>query len=222
KKIGEGAFEDCTGLTSVTIPDSVTEIDTHAFEGCTGLTSVTIPNSVTRIGGSAFEGCTGLTSVTILEGVKKIGEGAFEDCTGLTSVTIPDSVTEIGEGAFSGCTGLTSVTIPDSVKKIIRKDVFEGCPCKSQTVGCYVATGVYGSYDCPEVWTLRRYRDYTLAETWYGRTFIRIYYAISPTIVKWFGNTHWFKQFWKRKLDCMVAKLKADGVEDTPYQDREW
>ena len=46
--------------------------------------------------------------------------------------------------------------------------------------GCYVATAVYGSYDCPQVWTLRRYRDYTLAETWYGRAFIRTYYAISP------------------------------------------
>lgn len=59
---------------------------------------------------------------------------------------------------------------------------------------CYVATAVYGSYDCPQVWTLRRYRDYTLAETWYGRAFIRTYYAISPTLVKWFGHTEWFKK----------------------------
>ena len=55
--------------------------------------------------------------------------------------------------------------------------------------GCYVATAVYGSYDCPQVWTLRRYRDYTLAETWLGRLFILLYYAISPTLVKWFGET---------------------------------
>ena len=88
--------------------------------------------------------------------------------------------------------------------------------------GCYVATAVYGSYDCPQVWTLRRFRDYTLAETWHGRVFIRIYYAISPTIVKWFGHTEWFKKMWKVKLDRMVASLKADGVEDTPYEDRKW
>ena len=88
--------------------------------------------------------------------------------------------------------------------------------------GCYVATCVYGSYDCPQVWTLRRYRDYTLAETWYGRAFIRIYYAISPTIVKLFGDTKWFKKMWKGKLDRMVAKLQSNGVEDTPYKDREW
>ena len=88
--------------------------------------------------------------------------------------------------------------------------------------GCYVATAVYGSYDCPQVWTLRRFRDYTLAETWYGRTFIRTYYAISPTLVKWFGNTEWFKNMWKPTLDRMVKRLNVDGVENTPYNDREW
>lgn len=88
--------------------------------------------------------------------------------------------------------------------------------------GCYVATAVYGSYDCPEVWTLRRFRDYTLAETWYGRAFIRTYYAISPTLVKWFGHTEWFKNMWKGKLDRMVANLNAEGVEDTPYEDKVW
>ncbi len=88
--------------------------------------------------------------------------------------------------------------------------------------GCYVATAVYGSYDCPQVWTLRRYRDNTLAETWYGRAFIRTYYAISPTLVKWFGNTQWFKNFCKGKLDRMVKKLQGDGVESTPYEDKNW
>ena len=88
--------------------------------------------------------------------------------------------------------------------------------------GCYVATAVYGSYDCPQVWTLRRYRDYTLGETWYGRAFIRTYYAISPTLVKWFGHTEWFKKMWQGKLDHIVAKLQANGVESTPYEDKNW
>ena len=86
--------------------------------------------------------------------------------------------------------------------------------------GCYVATAVYGSYDCPEVWTLRRFRDNTLASTWYGRAFIRTYYAISPTLVKWFGNTAWFKKMWKGKLDKMVCHLNNNGVENTPYCDK--
>jgi len=93
---------------------------------------------------------------------------------------------------------------------------------KGKSSACYVATAVYGSYDCPQVWTLRRYRDYTLAETWYGRAFIKTYYAISPTLVKWFGHTDWFKNMWKGKLDRMVAKLQANGVESTPYEDKNW
>ena len=88
--------------------------------------------------------------------------------------------------------------------------------------GCYVATCVYGSYDCPQVWTLRRFRDDTLGATWYGRAFIRAYYAISPTVVKWFGKTAWFKKMWRGTLDRMVYRLNEKGVEDTPYRDRDW
>lgn len=88
--------------------------------------------------------------------------------------------------------------------------------------GCYVATAIYGSYDCPQVWTLRRFRDNTLASTWYGRAFIRTYYAISPTLVKWFGHTAWFKDMWRGKLDKMVDTLQKQGVESTPYQDKHW
>ncbi len=118
KEIGKSAFDGCTGLTSVTIPDSVTRIGREAFNGCTGLTSIKIPDRVTYIGDYAFSGCEGLTSVTIPDSVTEIGVHAFSGCEGLTSVKIPDSVTEIGNYAFSGCEGLTSVKIPDSVKRI--------------------------------------------------------------------------------------------------------
>ena len=94
------AFSGCTGLTSITIPDSVTSIDDYAFWGCTGLTSITIPNSVTSIGSKAFSGCTGLISVTIPDSVTSIGSYAFYDCTGLMSIVIPKSVTNIGDEAF--------------------------------------------------------------------------------------------------------------------------
>ena len=90
---------------------------------------------------------------------------------------------------------------------------------KRPKAGCYVATCVYGSYNCPQVWTLRRYRDNTLGATWYGRAFIKLYYAISPTLVKWFGHTKWFKKMWRGKLDRMVKKLNDQGVEDSPYYD---
>ncbi len=88
--------------------------------------------------------------------------------------------------------------------------------------GCYIATSIYGSYDCPQVWMLRRFRDYTLAETWYGRAFIHIYYAISPTLVKYFGKQRWFKNICKKPLDYMVKNLKINGVKDTPYEDWRW
>lgn len=90
----------------------------------------------------------------------------------------------------------------------------------SSSGGCYIATCVYGSYDCPEVWTLRRFRDFTLDSTWYGRAFIKCYYAISPTLVKVFGDTKWFKKFWKYPLDKMVGSLKKSGVKDTYYVDK--
>lgn len=86
--------------------------------------------------------------------------------------------------------------------------------------GCYIATCVYGSYDCPEVWTLRRYRDNKLACTRIGSLFVKIYYSVSPTIVKWFGNNEAFKSLWKNILDKKVKKLRSEGVEDTPYDDK--
>ncbi len=92
-------------------------------------------------------------------------------------------------------------------------------PAKS---GCYVATAVYGSYDCPEVWTLRRFRDKSLGETWYGRLFIRFYYAVSPTVVKLFGKQKWFNRFFKKKLDKLVLSLQSKGFENTPYNDKNW
>ena len=125
-EIGGYAFYGCAGLTSVTIPAGVTMIGNYAFYNCTGLTSVTIPESVREIGEWAFSGCTGLIEVMISKGVRKIGEWAFSGCTGLTSVTVPESVREIGESAFRGCTRLTSVTIPERVTKI-GEGVFSGC-----------------------------------------------------------------------------------------------
>ncbi len=115
--IGINAFRDCTGLTSVTIPDGVTSIGYYTFDNCAGLTSIIIPGSVTSIGERALSG-TGLTSVTIPDSVTSIGKFAFYGCEGLTSVTIPDNVTSIGYSAFSGCSGLTSVTIGNNVTSI--------------------------------------------------------------------------------------------------------
>lgn len=85
--------------------------------------------------------------------------------------------------------------------------------------GCYVATCVYGSYDCPEVWTLRRFRDNTLRQSFLGRTFIKCYYATSPTIVKYFGDYKVFNSIFKPVLDKFVNKLQDEGIDSTVYFD---
>ena len=135
--IGQSAFETCYGVTSVTIPPSVTSIGAQAFYYCT-LNSITIPNSVTSIGNQAFlysgiqsitipnsvtsigEGMfarSGLQSITLPASITSIGAGAFAWCS-LAGITIPDSVTSIGNGAFAGCAGLNTITIPDAVTSV--------------------------------------------------------------------------------------------------------
>ena len=137
--IGSNAFCQCTNLTSVVIPDSVTNIEYAAFEYCSltniimgnrvadigecafagcGLTSVTIPNGVTGIGVGVFESCASLTNVMIGNGLTNISFGAFMDCTSLPSITIPDSITSVREYAFCNCSSLTSVILPNSVTSI--------------------------------------------------------------------------------------------------------
>ena len=155
ESIGDWAFYNCIGLTSVTIPDSVTSIGSYAFYNCKGLTSVTIGNSVTSIGYSAFENCTGLTSVTIGNSVTSIGYRAFYNCTGLTSVTIGDSVTSIGYEAFYNCTGLTSIVIPDSVTSIGEYAFYY---CNNLIIYCEATSKLSGwdsnwNYsNCPVLW----------------------------------------------------------------------
>ena len=173
-EIGSYAFEDCSGLTSLTIPSSVTEIGWYAFEGCSGLTSLTIPSSVTSIGRETFMGCSGLTSLTIPSSVTSIGWSAFSGCSGLTSLTIPSSVTSIGYYAFSGCSGLTSLTIPSSVTSI-DDNAFSGC---SGLTSIYVypekvpilGTGVFSGCDaknCTVYVPTGTYDDYWLSEFGY-------------------------------------------------------
>ena len=116
--IASAAFQNCTSITSVIIPDSIITVDTFAFDNCSNLTSATLSNSLTSIGYAVFSYCSNLTSITIPNSVTNIPDYAFQNCTSLTSITIPNSVTNIGDVAFGYCTALTNITIPNSVTSI--------------------------------------------------------------------------------------------------------
>jgi len=139
--IGNYAFDSCTSLTAVTIPDSVQTIDSYAFCDCDRLTTVTIPGSVQTIGNYAFSDCASLTSVTIGDGVQTIGGSMFAWCDSLTTVTIPDSVETIGNTAFWYCDSLTTVTIGNGVQTIGYEAFY----------GCASLTDVYYA-GSPELW----------------------------------------------------------------------
>ena len=148
-ELGDYAFYGCSGLTSLTLPSSVTSIGSYAFYGCSGLASLTLPSSVTSIGWYAFEDCSGLTSFTLPSSVTSIGYRAFYGCSGLTSLTIPSSVTLIDESAFAGCCGLTSLTILPGVTSI-GYGAFDGCSgLTSLTLPSSVTSiGSYAFYGC--------------------------------------------------------------------------
>lgn len=97
-----------------------------------------------------------------------------------------------------------------------------GYEAPAKSGGCYVATAVYGSYDCPQVWTLRRYRDRDLASTQRGRLFIKVYYAVSPVVVRRLGDKAWFAGLWRPVLDALVERCRKKGYSDQPYEDRNW
>ena len=124
--IGNNAFDGCSNLTSITLPEGVTTIGDHAFCGCSNLTSITLPEGVTTIGDNAFYGCRNLTRITLSEDLITIGDFAFEGCWSLGSITLPEGVTTIGNNAFYGCRNLTSITLPEGVTTI-GIYAFNGC-----------------------------------------------------------------------------------------------
>lgn len=132
----------------------------------------------------------------VLKAIQKYGMRAYENA--------PQEI----KPYYYRCMEYDKENIKDDVEKEKKKK------------GCYIATSVYGSYDCPEVWVLRRYRDFNLDEKLTGKIFIRLYYKISPILVKIFGKNERIKRQVKKVLDKKVLKLKLKGYGDKPYKDK--
>lgn len=150
--IGNNAFEDCSALKKLDIPQSVTEIGSKAFRGCSALTSLALPETVNRIGNTAFQGCSNLETINIPSGVKLIEKDTFHGCEKLNDVTIPAGVTLIGNSAFKACKTFRNIEIPKGVTKI-DYFAFEDCT-QLETVGIpSTATNIrnFAFRNCPKL-----------------------------------------------------------------------
>ena len=232
--IGEDAFRGCTALEQVEIPQGVKVIGCGAFAQCSSLGRVSLPEGLVKIGDNAFASCRSLTSLRIPQSVRRIGRTAFQHCSALSAVTIRgeprlDIDSDFSSAGlhdryvFDDCESLHSIDAPETWKQenaAHARCLFQ--PMEgSRKRGCYIATAIYGGYDCPQVRVLRRWRDETLCRGLIGRAFVRIYYALSPALVRRWGRSGPFQRFWRWILDRLVRALNHRGVSDAPYTDPE-
>lgn len=223
-----------SALETVILPDGLEEIGMSAFAFCDQLQFVNLPDSLIKIDNSAFWSCKKLTEIRIPESVEYIGESAFEKCEALLDIYAPDYVEEVEPFAFDTGNIATKLHVtPGSTMDVVyqpnqelKKKLAEQqneparrrraaqtneaqavpeAPKKKE--GCYIATAVYGSYDAPEVRTLRRFRDETLKKSAAGRLFIRVYYRFSPPIAQRLKNATKVNRLVRRMLDGFVEKL---------------
>ena len=125
-QVGNNAFGNCTGLTSVSLPNSITSLSDYCFSGCTSLETISIPSSVKTIGSRSFQNCKSLLAIVIPEGVTHIPDYTFSGCSKMVSITLPHEITSIWEGAFAECSSLITVKLPTQITQIDRK-MFLNC-----------------------------------------------------------------------------------------------
>ena len=148
--IGEWAFYNCKGITSVTIPNSVTAIGEVAFAYCKGITSVSIPSSITTIEQRTFEGCSALKSITLPNSIQEIGNGVFYCCYALSEIYIPSSVTTIGKKILWECISLKTVTVHWDTPLAVPDNAFDGINTANVTLK--VPAGKEDAYRAAAVW----------------------------------------------------------------------
>lgn len=148
------AFGNCSSITKVTIPNTVTAIGSYTFSNCSSLTEVVIPENIDYVSEYMFYGCSSITEFVIPDHVTTIGEGAFEYCRGLTQITIPDHVTSVGSSAFEGCTALVEVHLGSGLSSI-SSYMFNGCTALVEVTMCEGIKSI-GSYAFNNCYNINR------------------------------------------------------------------
>lgn len=228
KDVGHTSFTNCKSLKKLKIPEGITPIMPQCY-GCENLENVIIPSTIKCINELTFGNCEKLDNVVIPSNVTIQGDGlfgesdnhfrsAFEGCTGMHMITLGQNVRFRGL-VFLSCENLENIYgLSEQWLKEHSYELPENMKAK-YSKGCYIATCVYGSYNCPQVFTLRRFRDLKLEKNIFGRILVKFYYKISPSLVKKYGNTKRFRQVCKFLLDFLVQHLKKIGYKDTIYYD---
>ena len=217
--LGERAFARCTGLKKVTfdLDCNLPHIKPETFEYCDALETVEFSRDIQEIQREAFVSCSSLKNLVFPEGceLKTIGKEVFRYCNELESVSFANcmKLKSIEHWAFYGNKKLKAIEFPKGQQVYLQQDAIQGGVKKInyKSQGCYVATCVYGSYDCAPVWTLRRFRDEKLAKSMFGRAFICLYYKVSPAVVEWFGKRKWFNSIFRPLLDALVSRRNKAG-----------
>lgn len=227
-EIGFCAFSNCSGLTRLFLPSTITSIGHFAFENCSGLTSMTLPPSLTSIGGNVFANCSGLTSLTLPYKLTSIGEEAFCGCSSLTNLALSPSLTRIGEGAFNGCFNLSTLTIPSSLTSIskLNNKLSETPLFTSAFVTVYVAWQTpipAGDFFCNfELWGCKLYvpkgtkQVYLQSEVWKDFGNIQEYDVTDITKV---DNNSETKEVSRYSLDGQRLASPTKGINIVRYSD---
>lgn len=168
-KIGDEAFQDCAGLTSISLPEGLTHIGQEAFYNCKNLTNIGLSESLINIGDYAFSYCTSLTSISLPKSLTSISRADFWGCTSLTSISLPESLTNIGSYAFSNCISLTKISLPKKLAHIGDESFYE---CSSLTSislpESLTSIGYWAFYKCGSLKSMRFNSEKTLIDESWG------------------------------------------------------